>query len=189
MSSVSLAFMNDAPTDEDLFSRYRHGDVAAFEQLYQRYRQTLYRYLIRTCPDTAEAEDIYHDVWSRVINAKNPFTDGSFKAYLFQIARNINIDRSRRNRLQLVTDEETLDAQPSANRPAEERQHLEDCGKRLLNELGQLPAEQRDAFLLKEESDLTLEQIAQLVYVGRETIKSRLRYALKRLREALEDCL
>lgn len=179
----------DALTDEDLFSRYRRGDVTAFEQLYQRYRQTLYRYLIRTCSDTAEAEDIYHDVWSRVINAKNPFTDGSFKAYLFQIARNISIDRSRRNRLQLVSDEATLDAQPSNDKPADERQHLEDCGERLLNELGQLPAEQRDAFLLKEESDLTLEQIARLVNVGRETIKSRLRYALQRLREALEDCL
>lgn len=180
---------NDAPTDEILFSRYRRGDVAAFEQLYQRYRQTLYRYLVRTCSDTAEAEDIYHDVWSRVINAKNPFNDGSFKAYLFQIARNINIDRSRRNRLQLVTDEATLDAQPSADKTSVEQRHLEDCGERLLNELGQLPAEQRDAFLLKEESDLTLEQIAKLVNVGRETIKSRLRYALQRLREALEDCL
>lgn len=179
----------DAPTDETLFSRYRRGDVAAFEQLYQRYRQTLYRYLVRTCSDTSEAEDIYHDVWSRVINAKSPFNDGSFKAYLFQIARNINIDRSRRNRLQLVTDDATLDAQPSADKTAEERQHLEDCGERLLNELGQLPAEQRDAFLLKEESDLTLEQIARMVNVGRETIKSRLRYALQRLREALEDCL
>jgi RNA polymerase sigma-70 factor, ECF subfamily len=179
----------DAPTDETLFSRYRRGDVAAFEQLYQRYRQTLYRYLVRTCSDKSEAEDIYHDVWSRVINAKSPFNDGSFKAYLFQIARNINIDRSRRNRLQLVTDDATLDAQPSADKTAEERQHLEDCGERLLSELGQLPAEQRDAFLLKEESDLTLEQIARLVNVGRETIKSRLRYALQRLREALEDCL
>jgi RNA polymerase sigma-70 factor, ECF subfamily len=179
----------DTPTDEILFSLYRRGDVAAFEQLYQRYRQTLYRYLVRTCTDASEAEDIYHDVWSRVIHAKNPFNDGSFKAYLFQIARNINIDRSRRNRLQLVTDEATLDAQPSTDKPADEQQHLQDCGERLLNELGQLPAEQRDAFLLKEESDLTLEQIAKLVNVGRETIKSRLRYALQRLREVLEDCL
>ena len=179
----------DTPTDEVLFSRYRHGDVAAFEQLYQRYRQTLFRYLVRSCSDMAEAEDIYHDVWSRVIHAKNPFNDGSFKAYLFQIARNISIDRSRRNRMQLVSDETTLNSQPSTDKPTEEQRHLEDCGERLLDELGQLPSEQRDAFLLKEESDLTLEQIAKLANVGRETIKSRLRYALQRLREALEDCL
>jgi len=179
----------DAPTDETLFSRYRRGDVAAFEQLYQRYRQTLYRYLVRTCSDTTDAEDIYHDVWSRVIHAKNPFSEGSFKAYLFQIARNIGIDRSRRNRLQLVTDDAILEAQPSSDKPTDEQRHLEDCGERLLDELGQLPPEQRDAFLLKEESGLTLEQIARLVDVGRETIKSRLRYALQRLRQALEDCL
>lgn len=181
--------INDAPTDETLFSRYRRGDVTAFERLYQRYRQTLYRYLVRNCSDASEAEDIYHDVWSRVIHAKNPFTKGSFQAYLFQIARNINFDRGRRNRLQIVTDEATLSTQPSSEPLAEERQHLQDCGERLLGELGRLPAEQRDAFLLKEESNLTLEQIAQLVDVGRETIKSRLRYALKHLREALEDCL
>lgn len=180
---------SDAPTDEILFNRYRRGDVTAFERLYQRYRQTLYRYLVRNCSDASEAEDIYHDVWSRVIHAQKPFTDGSFRAYLFQIARNINIDRGRRNRLQVVTDEDTLNAQPSADRPVEEHRHLRDCGERLLGELGRLPAEQRDAFLLKEESDLTLEQIARLVDVGRETIKSRLRYALKQLRQALEDCL
>jgi len=179
----------DAPSDEVLFSRYRRGDVTAFEKLYQRYRQTLYRYLVRNCSDSSEAEDIYHDVWSKVIHAKNPFTDGSFQAYLFQIARNINIDRSRRNRLHIVTDEATLNEQPAADRPAEEQRHLQDCGERLVGELGRLPAEQRDAFLLKEESDLSLEQIARLVNVGRETIKSRLRYALKRLRDALEDCL
>lgn len=180
---------DDAPTDEALFSRYRRGDVTAFEQLYQRYRQTLYRYLVRNCSDASEAEDIYHDVWSRVIHAKNPFTEGSFQAYLFQIARNISIDLGRRNRLQIVTDDTILDAQPSADRAVEDHRHLLDCGERLLDELGRLPGEQRDAFLLKEESDLTLEQIARLVDVGRETIKSRLRYALKRLREALEDCL
>lgn len=180
---------SDAPTDEVLFGRYRRGDVTAFDRLYQRYRQTLYRYLVRNSSDASEAEDIYHDVWSRVIHAKTPFTDGSFRAYLFQIARNIQIDRGRRKRLSLVSDEDALMTQASADPPAEVQQHLQDCGERLLDELGQLPAEQREAFLLREESDLTLEQIARMVDVGRETIKSRLRYALKRLREALEDCL
>jgi RNA polymerase sigma-70 factor (ECF subfamily) len=179
----------DVITDEMLFSRYRRGDARAFERLYQRYRKTLFRYLVRSSSDASEAEDIYHDVWSRVIHASNPFTEGSFRAYLFQIARNVRIDRIRRQRMHLVTDEETLMAQPSAEPSVEERRHQQDCGERLLREVGQLPDEQRDAFLLKEDSGLTLEQIARLANVGRETIKSRLRYALKRLRAALEDCL
>lgn len=179
----------DAPTDEVLFSRYRRGDARAFERLYQRYRKTLYRFLLHGSSDASEAEDIYQEVWSRVIHASSPFTDGSFRAYLFQIARNIRIDRIRRNRLHLVRDEDMLAAQPSADPPVEEQRHLRDCGERLLREIGELPDEQRDAFLLKEESGLSLEQIARLANVGRETIKSRLRYALKRLRTALEDCL
>lgn len=177
------------PTDEVLFARYRRGDAGAFERLYRRYRKTLFRYLIHSGSESSEAEDIYHEAWSRVIHASSPFVEGSFSAYLFRIARNIRIDRLRRNRLQLVTDDEVLAEQPSPDRPAEQQFHLQDCGDRLVRELGQLPGDQRDAFLLKEETGLTLEQIAGLVNVGRETIKSRLRYALNRLRAALEDCL
>lgn len=180
---------SDSPTDEVLFNRYRRGDAGAFDRLYQRYRKSLFRYLVHSGSGTAEAEDIYHEAWSRIIHASRPFIEGSFSAYLFRIARNIRIDRLRRNRLQLVTDEEVLGAQPSPDPPAEQQRHLQDCGERLVRELDQLPGDQRDAFLLKEETGLTLEQIAGLVNVGRETIKSRLRYALNRLRAALEDCL
>jgi RNA polymerase sigma-70 factor (ECF subfamily) len=180
---------SDTPTDEALFQRYRRGDTGAFERLYQRHRKSLYRYLVRNSEDTAEAEDIYQEAWSRIIRAANPFSDGSFRAYLFRIARNVQIDRIRRNRLQLVTDDHAVGDHPSTGPALEEQQHLQDCSDRLLREIGQLPHEQRDAFLLKEETEMSLEQIAAVVNVGRETIKSRLRYALQRLRAALEDCL
>ena len=108
---------------------------------------------------------------------------------MFQIARNLQIDSYRRRRLQLVTDAAVLDELPDPQPTLDEKSHSEDCAERLKTELQQLPQEQREVFLLKEESGLTLEQIAGMLGVGRETMKSRMRYALKRLRQMLEDCL
>ncbi len=179
----------DAITDEALFGAYRQGDAAAFELLYRRYRQSLYLYLLRTCVSSADADELYQDTWSRVISAAKPFSEGSFKAYLFRIARNLQIDRFRRERLQLVNDEEAVRSQPDRQPSPEHRLQVDDCGERLKRELAGLPGEQREAFLLKEEGGFTLEQIAALVDAGRETVKSRLRYALKQLRKMLEDCV
>lgn len=176
-------------SDETLFGRYRKGDAAAFELLYRRYRQSLYLYLLRACDSAADADELYQDAWSRVIAAARPFREGSFKAYLFQIARNLQIDRYRRQRIQAVDDDEALRRLADPLPSPDERAHREDCGERMKRELAKLPREQCEAFLLKEEAGLSLEQIAQMISVGRETVKSRLRYAVKRLRRLLEECL
>lgn len=179
----------DMPSDEILFEKFTRGDMSAFELLYGRYRQSLYSFLLRSCGDHAEADDIYQDAWSRVIYATVPFTSGSFRGYIFKIARNLQIDNHRRSHIRLVDHndllEDVADAKPGMARTLDG----EDCGELLMSEVALLPGDQRDAFLLKEESGLTLEQIATMLEVGRETIKSRLRYAMKRLRAALEACL
>lgn len=176
-------------TDEDLFQRFRRGDLAAFQDLYSRYRKSLYLYLLRSSATEAEADDLYQEAWSRVIHAKERFNSGSFKAWLFRIARNLQIDSFRRQRLHLVSDPAEVDGIADPGRALDERSHADDCGERLKMELQQLPPDQREVFLLKEESGMTLEQIASMLGVGRETMKSRLRYSLKRLRQMLEDCL
>lgn len=179
----------EAMSDEALFRAYRQGDAAAFELLYRRYRQSLYLFLLRSCDSAADADELYQDAWSRVISAANPFGDGSFKAYLFRVARNLRIDRMRRDRLKPVSDDQALRRQVDPTASPEQLANDADCAERLKHGLAGLPGEQRDAFLLKEEGGFTLEQIAKLVDVGRETVKSRLRYALKQLRQLLEDCL
>ena len=175
--------------DEALFSAFRQGDAAAFDVLYRRYRQSLYLFLLRSADSRVDAEELYQDAWSRVISAAKPFVEGSFKAYLFRVARNLQIDRFRRVRLQIVDDEAVLNAQPDPSSSPDQAVHESDCGERLKRELSGLPSEQREVFLLKEEGGFTLEQIANMASVGRETVKSRLRYALKQLRKLLEDCL
>lgn len=176
--------------DEDLYERFRRGDGRAFETLYQRHRPQLYRYLRRLLGDEGEAQDLYQEVWLRVIHAREPFRAGLFRPYLYRIGHNLAIDRLRRRHLHLVSADDECREAVADPAPTPERQvEDEDCRRRLLSGLEQLPQEQREAFLLKEEGGLSLEQIALVAAVGRETIKSRLRYAMTRLRQLLEDCL
>lgn len=176
--------------DEDLYERFRRGDSRAFETLYQRYRPQLYRYLQRLLGDEGEAQDLYQEVWLRVIHAREPFRAGLFRPYLYRIGHNLAIDRRRRRHLHLVsTDDECREAVADPGPTPERWVEDADCRERLLKGLDSLPQEQREAFLLKEEGGLSLEQIALIAAVGRETIKSRLRYAMARLRQLLEDCL
>lgn len=176
-------------SDEQLMLNYREGDNDAFAALYQRHKGPLYRYLLRGCSDKATAEELFQDVWTGLIDARERYrADAAFKTYLFRLAHNRLVDHYRRSRMRLVEDCDQNDiaqAGPSLDHSVSDQ----DCVELLKQEIGGLPAEQRDAFVLKEETGLSLEQIGAVVGAERETVKSRLRYAMKRLRQALEDCL
>jgi RNA polymerase sigma-70 factor (ECF subfamily) len=176
-------------SDEVLYQRFRRGNTAAFDMLYQRYRHPLFLFLLRSSPSRADAEDLFQELWGRIIHASGKFHEGSFKAWAFRIARNLQIDLFRRRNLRPLEDPEILDRSPSTSPTPERQAEDADCHRRMLDAIGQLPSEQRETFLLKEETGMRLDEIADLVQVGRETVKSRLRYAMRRLRIALEDCL
>lgn len=173
--------------------RYRDGDAGAFDLLYLRHRGALFRYVIRHARARALAEEIYQEVWMNLINARARYeVSAKFTTYLFHIAHNRIIDHYRRHpplRLVPMDDEDEegpayVVPAPASLQPeiaAESRQ----LGRLLSKALSQLPPDQRDAFLLHEEGEFTLEEIAQMTGVGRETVKSRLRYALAKLREGI----
>lgn len=167
--------------------RYGAGDVAAFEALYRRHNDALYRYLLRHCRNPAAAEDLYQEVWSRIIRARKRYRPtAKFTTYLYRIAHNCFIDYLRRNKHlhdHCRTDPDTTESQ------AAEPEHLAEMSlarRRLDAALAAIPAEQRDAFLLHQEAGLSLDDIATISGTNRETVKSRLRYARKKLRVALQ---
>lgn len=180
--------MTVEPTDAALMFRYRDGDVQAFEALYRRHNDGLYRYLLRLSLNRATAEDLYQEVWSRVIKARaNYRPSAKFTTYLYRIAHNCFIDFLRRNKR--YADDSPVDVTELvdlADLPEESVERLR-LRKQLFVALANLPEEQRDAFLLYEEAGLSVDDIARTTGVNSETAKSRLRYANKKLRAAFTD--
>ena len=182
-----------APTDETLMLRYRDaGDAGAFAELYERHRGGLYRFCLRMCRDVGRAEEIFQDAWMNLINARDRYrVEARFKTYLYQIAHNRVIDVLRRDGGGTVSLDDEAGAAISASLEAPVQDQPETVMGRkqrveaVADAIERLPAAQREAFLLHEEGELTLEEIASLTGVGRETVKSRLRYALVRLRDEL----
>lgn len=186
--------MDDPRTDEALMLAYRDGDVAAFETLYGRWRGRLYRYLAHQVP--AQAEELFQDVWMKVIGARSGYeVTAKFSTWLYRIAHNRLMDHYRSRGRNLVDLFNALDddpeTDPAADLPAPEAEsppallERREIARHILDCLAGLPLPQREVFLMAEESGMTLEDIARATGVGRETVKSRLRYALDRLRRCL----
>lgn len=177
--------------DEDLMLRYRDGDARAFEELYARHRGGLFRYVLRQVGFRAAADEVFQEVWMRIIASRSRYrVEARFATFLYRIAHNCVMDHFRRKPpLQLLSfddqpDEALQVPAPAAEQP-EKRAQRSQVARELMRALALLPDEQRDAFLLHEEGGLTLDEIAEVTGVGRETAKSRLRYALSKLRSEL----
>jgi len=178
--------------DENLMLAYCDGDASAFESLYSRHKGGVYRYLKRQCGNEATAEELFQDVWMNIIKARQRYkASAKFTTWLYHIAHNRLIDHYRKNRrLPASYDDELPDE-------IEDNCHLDPVSEinrgrqadKLLDCIGQLPEAQRESFLLKEESGLSLLDIADVAGTSRETIKSRLRYALNTLRRCLRGLL
>src|SRR5688572_13620132 len=185
---------DEAARDEDLMLAYRDGNAAAFDQLYRRHKGPLYRYLLRQCRDAAAAEELFQDVWMNLVRARASYTvTARFSTYLYRLAHNRLIDHYRRRgpQARVSFDDEGAALEVPAGREAEPHIAFEARAQaaRVLAALETLPAAQREAFVLQHEAGLTLEEIAEATGAGRETVKSRLRYAMAKLREDLSEWL
>ncbi len=180
--------MDDAPEDSALMLRYRDGDVAAFEVLYRRHNDAVYRYLLRLCQHRDTAEDIFQDVWGKIVKARDNYRPtAKFTTFLYRVAHNCFIDHIRRNKRHAQTAAVEPDTQPDPGDLPEIETERSLARRRLEAALQQLPEEQRDVFLLSEEAGLSLDEIASVTDSNRETAKSRLRYAVKKLRAAIDE--
>ena len=180
----------DIPADETLMQAWAgNGDVAAFEALYARHRAPLFRFLQGHLHDRGLAEELFQDVWQRVIAARAGWRpDAPFGAWLYRIAHNRLNDhwRARRHRPPAPADAQERTAALAARDDPERHASQDEAAARLYRALDELPAEQREVLLLRLHGELPLEEIARITGVGRETVKSRLRYAMDKLRGRLE---
>lgn len=183
--------MESLDEDARLMLRYRDGDAGAFSALYARNKGPLYRYLLRQVRNAGAAADLFQEVWSRLIATRARYqARAKFATYLFHIAHNCAVDFFRRDlKMRRAARPDDADAQwepevPEYQRPDGLAEFAEQQSA-LLAALGALPQEQRETFLLHEETGLTIEEIARVTDVGLETAKSRLRYAIRKLKKSL----
>jgi RNA polymerase sigma-70 factor (ECF subfamily) len=184
-----------ATSDEDLMLAYAAGDAAAFDALYSRHKGGVYRYLLRQCRQGVAVDELFQDVWMNLIRARGSYTPSAkFATYLYRLAHNRLIDHYRASgQVRLVSADDEAHKEAVAALPAarglepETRAENRELGERLKDAVASLPPLQRDAFLLQQEAGLSLNEIAELTGVGVETVKSRLRYAVNKLRNDLSD--
>ncbi|MCD9096360.1 RNA polymerase sigma factor [Luteimonas fraxinea] len=183
-----IASQQEPPGDDALMQAWVAGDVAAFETLYRRHRDKLYRFLVRQLRNGALADEVFQDIWQRVIAARADWKpDAMFTTWLYRIAHNRLADhwRAAQHRPPPPEDADLRTAR-IVDPDSPERQLSEFEQRRQLQlALESLPEEQREVVLLRLEQDLTLEEIGEITGVGRETVKSRLRYAMDKLRTLL----
>jgi RNA polymerase sigma-70 factor (ECF subfamily) len=178
------------PTDEDLMLAYGGGDMGAFETLYSRHRGPLFRFMLRQLREHGTAEELYQDVWQKVITARQRYRpDAKFSTWLYQIAHNRLTDHWRAQAHRPATPDDAMERaerEPDPQTPERQLSAFEER-RRLQLALAELPADQRETVLLRLEQELTLEEIGRITGVGRETVKSRLRYAMDKLRQRLNS--
>lgn len=192
----------DDPSDDALMAAYAAGTAAAFEQLYARHRQGLYRFVRRLlgAAHAGQVDELFQDTWLRVVQARDRWQPqgASFRTWLYTLAHHRAIDLLRKSGREVALDafegEDGEPWQPEAaawqHWPApatgtlqgDELAFWRRAGERLLQCLEQLPLPQRSAFLLHHDDGLALPEVARALEVGFETAKTRLRYAMSKLR-------
>lgn len=196
--------MNAQADDDDALMRaFAQGDARAFERLYARHHGALYRFVRRLLGREAatQCDEVFQDTWLRVVRSRERWSPqgATFRTWLFTLAHHRAIDVLRRSGREVSAAGHEDDAQPWQPAPegeawldwpaaaaaagdVEDSAFWRAAGRRLLDCLDTLPAAQRSAFLLHHEDGLALSELARALEVGFETAKSRLRYAMAKLR-------
>jgi len=195
----------DADDDDALMRAYARGDANAFDTLYRRHQGALYRFVRRLLGNAApgQTDEVFQDTWARVVQARARWSPqgASFRTWLFTLAHHRAIDCLRKTGRELPLDDDAGDepwqpqaqawslwpAAPAAGAHADlaDRAFWRAAGQRLLDCLETLPVAQKTVFLLHHEDGLAVDELASALDLGFETAKSRLRYAMNKLRACM----
>jgi RNA polymerase sigma-70 factor (ECF subfamily) len=185
--------------DEDLMVQYQRGEVRAFELLLARHRRPVYNFILRFVGDKETAEDLLQEAFLRVIKgADNYKRQAKFTTWLYTIARNLCVDQSRRRKhrkhasldapMSASEDSNTLlDVIPSSEMASDRKSVNKELHATMQRAIAALVEEQREVFLMREFLDMPFKDIADVVGVPENTVKSRMRYALEKLRLELDE--
>jgi len=189
------------PSDEELLRRFDEGDADAFAELVRRYERPLYNFILRSVRRRDRADELLQDVFMKVVQRSADFKGNSkVSTWIYTIARNLCIDHSRKMVFRrhksldapgrsTSSDEgpTLLDRQAAEGAEPDRAALAEDLKLRIAAAVEELPEEQKDVFLMRHVQGMKFKEIAEVVDVPENTVKSRMRYALERLQRALAD--
>lgn len=183
-------------SDETLMNRFKRGDSSAMDELVRRYEKPLFSFLWRMQGNGADIQDIFQDVWLRVIAKSRDFRQERFKGWVFRIAHNLVIDASRRRRKVVSLDEPRLgegnydgtlaDTLASREPGPVSRVNGHDIRQAIDRALAELPKKQREVLIMRMESELTFREIAEILDIPLNTCLARMQYALSKMRTLLK---
>jgi len=189
-------------SDEVLMMRFQGGDRSAFAGLLRRHKTPIYNFILRQLRSPDIAEDLTQDVFVKVVqNAADFKHEARFTTWAYAIARNLTIDHLRKMSLrrhpsldQPVSQDTAEGATLGDRTPDRHHESQVDraaigsqLGKHITVAVEKLPQEQKEVFLLRELGQVPFKDIAEMTGVPENTVKSRMRYALERLQEALAE--
>jgi RNA polymerase sigma-70 factor (ECF subfamily) len=188
-------------SDEELMLAFRDGEPAAFEELIVRHKRGLYNFLLRSVHNRARAEEMLQEVFLRVIRAKDRYQrTARFTTWVYTIARNLCVDESRRQKFRRTLPLENkrrgasgdlglsiLDRTEAKQVPTDRASEAGKIRDRVAAAIDNLPEDQREVFVMRQFGGLSFKQIGEAVGAPENTVKSRMRYALEKLRGDLQD--
>jgi RNA polymerase sigma-70 factor, ECF subfamily len=188
-------------TDEALMTRYQRGDLGAFSTLVERHKTPLFNFVLRQIKAPPAAQDLTQEVFLRIIESAGSFKhEAKFTTWAYTIARNLCIDHLRKASYRKHPSldqqsgeggegpslgEQVADLHPRAS--TERGAISNEIQIKVVAAIESLPSEQREVFLLRHVANLAFQEIAEITGTPENTVKSRMRYALERLQEALTD--
>ncbi|MBI5517278.1 MAG: sigma-70 family RNA polymerase sigma factor [Deltaproteobacteria bacterium] len=172
-------------SDEALHERLLRGELGAFDQLYDRYHRPLFGFIRRHLADAHEAEDVLHETFLALLREREGgLQAASLRGWLFQVARNLCLNRLRSRR----RGARALEAQGSEAPMVETPDHAlegRETAERLRRAVEALPAGLSELYALRA-GGLSYEELAEALAVPVGTVKSRMHELVRRLREELE---
>lgn len=180
-------------TDRELLARYKQGDPAALGLLVDKYRRQLFGYILSMTGGQDEADEIFQEVWYRVIRKISLYRAKNFRGWIMRIAHNIIIDRARRRRPTVSLDAEREDGQsmgemlPADGPAPSDGLGRTDLERHIARAVDTLPPEQKEVFLLRVRAELPFREIAATQRVSINTALARMQYALAKLRPLLKQ--
>ena len=189
-------------SDEALMTRYQRGDLSALGDLVTRHKGPIFNFVLRQVGAAVAAEDLVQEVFVRIIESAGTFKhEAKFTTWAYTIARNLCIDHHRKAsyRRHASLDERNVheegegaslgdqvaDSHPRAS--TERGAISNEIQLKVVAAVDALPGEQREVFLLRQLANLPFQEIATITGTPENTVKSRMRYALERLQEALTE--